>query len=147
MSTALSIITPASAVDVFAFNACMVQLIFGGETIQPTGTDMEQDNAKQVFFRPVTGTVLAVASGLSFFVLCMILPLVGPAGSRVEHAGKNAAAFIVVLMITLALAAASTWSKLGCRRSEGGPLPWLSLGLCVVCLLAFLVWVAGGFKI
>jgi hypothetical protein len=108
---------------------------------------MEQDNSKQLFFRPVTGSVLAVVAGLSFFVLCMILPLVGPAGSRVEHAGQNRAAFTAVLLVTLALAAASTWSKLGCRKQFGGTLPWFSLGLVAVCVLTFFVLVAGGFRI
>ena len=100
-----------------------------------------------ILFRPLTGTILAVASGLSFFFLCMILPLVGPAGSRVEHADKNQTAFIFVLLLTFALAAASTRSKLGCRKNEGGPLPWFSIGLCTVCILTFFVLVVGGFKI
>jgi hypothetical protein len=77
----------------------------------------------------------------------MILPLVGPAGSRVEHAGKNKAVFILALLVTLALAAASTFSKLGCRKNEGGPLPWFSLGLSAVCILTFIVLLAGGFAI
>ena len=57
---------------------------------------MEQQNEIDVIFRPVTGTALAVASGLSFFFLCMILPLVGPAGSRVEHAGQNKVVFLLL---------------------------------------------------
>ena len=100
-----------------------------------------------ILFRPLTGTILAVASGLSFFFLCMILPLVGPSGSRVEHAGKNKAAFIFVLLLTFALAAASTWSKLGCRKKNAGPLPWLSLGLIGVCIVTFIVLLIGGFSI
>ena len=100
-----------------------------------------------ILFRPITGTILAVASGLSFFLLCMILPLVGPAGSRVEHAGKNKAAFILVLLLTLALAVASAWSKLGLRKSHGGAMPWFSLGLIAVCILTFIVLLMGGFAI
>lgn len=100
-----------------------------------------------ILFRPLTGTILAVASGLSFFFLCMILPLVGPAGSRVEHADKNEAAFIAALLLTLALAAASTYSKLGCRKNHGGAMPWFSLGLSAVCILTFIVLLMGGFSI
>jgi len=100
-----------------------------------------------ILFRPLAGTILAVASGLSFFFLCMILPLVGPAGSRVEHADKNKAAFILVLLLTLALAAASTWSKLGCRKNHGGGLPWFSLGLGMVCILTLIVLLIGGLSI
>ena len=100
-----------------------------------------------ILFRPLTGTILAVASGLSFFFLCMILPLVGPAGNRVEHAGKNKAAFILVLLLTLALSAASNFSKLGCRKKHEGAMPWFSLGLSAVCILTFIVLLMGGFAI
>jgi hypothetical protein len=109
--------------------------------------DQEQKSADSIYFKPLTGNILAVASGLSFFLLCMILPLVGPAGSRVEHAGKNRAVFIMVLLITFALAAASAWSKLGRRRIEGGPLPWFSIGLGAVCILTFIVLLTGGLAI
>ncbi len=100
-----------------------------------------------ILFRPLTGTILAVASGLSFFFLCMILPLVGPAGSRVEHAGKNKAAFLVVLLITFLLGALASYSKMIRRKSDGTPLPYYSLGLCVVCILTFFVLLANGFAI
>ena len=100
-----------------------------------------------VLFRPLTGTILAVASGLSFFFLCMILPLVGPAGSRVEHAGKNKAAFLAVLLITFLLGALASYSKMIRRKSDGTPLPYYSLGLCVVCILTFFVLLANGFAI
>jgi len=100
-----------------------------------------------ILFRPLTGTILAVAAGLSFFFLCMILPLVGPAGSRVEHAGQNKAAFILALLLTFALSATSTWSKLGCRKNHEGAMPWFSLGLSAVCILTFIVLLMGGFAI
>lgn len=100
-----------------------------------------------ILFRPLTGTILAVASGLSFFFLCMILPLVGPAGSRVEHADQNEAAFVSILVLTLVLAAASTYSKLGCRKNHEAMLPWFSLGLSAVCILTFIVLLLGGFAI
>jgi hypothetical protein len=106
----------------------------------------QKQNAGNLF-KPKTGTTLAVTAGLSFFVLCMILPLVGPAGSRVEHAGKNQAAFILVLMITLALAGLSAYSKLGRRKIDGSPLPIFSIGLCAVCVLTFIVLLLGGFAI
>ena len=100
-----------------------------------------------ILFRPLTGTILAVASGLSFFFLCMILPLVGPAGSRVEHAGQNKAVFILVLLLTFALAVASTLSKLGRRKTHEGAMPWFSLGLSAVCILTLIVLLMGGFAI
>lgn len=109
--------------------------------------EQEQRDFRGILFKPVTGTVLAVVSGLSFYLLCMMLSLVGPAGSRVDHAGKNEDTFLLVLAVTLILAAAATWSKLGCRKQYGGSLPWFSLGLVAVCILTFLVLVSGGFKI
>ncbi len=107
----------------------------------------ENKPTEQFLDRPLVGTVLAVASGLSFFFLCMILPLVGPAGSRVEHAAKNKAAFLGVLMVTFLLAALASYSKMTRRKSNGAPLPLYSLGLCTVCILTLLVLLANGFAI
>lgn len=100
-----------------------------------------------VWFKPQTGNALAIAAGLVFFLMCMGLPMVGPAGSRVEHAAANQMAFLGVLFATLALAGAATYSKLGLRKIEPAPLPWFSLGLCGVCVLSLIVLLAGGFAI
>ena len=100
-----------------------------------------------ILFRPLTGTILAVASGLSFFFLCMILPLVGPAGSRVEHAGRNKTAFLTVLLVTFLFGALASYSKMIRRKSNGGSLPYYSLGLCAVCILTLFVLLANGFAI
>lgn len=108
---------------------------------------MDTSAQKDLIFHPKTGTALALASGLSFFSLCMVLPLVGPAGSRVEHAGKNQVAFLLVLLVTFALAGLATWSKLGRRKVDGGPLPWFSFGLCAVCVATLVVLLSGGFAI
>jgi len=99
------------------------------------------------FFKPKTGTTLAVTAALSFFVLCMMLPLVGPAGSRVEHAAQNQAAFSTVLTLTLILSALSVYSKLGLRKTTGAPLPIFSIGLTALCVVTFVVLLAGGFAI
>jgi len=110
--------------------------------------DQEENRSfDEIVAKPITGTVLAVASGLSFFFLCMILPLVGPAGSKVGHAAQNKAAFLGVLIITFLLAAAASYSKLMRRKIEGGQQPWFSLGLCGVCILTLLVLLVDGFSI
>ena len=44
---------------------------------------------KKLYLEPLTGLVLTILSSLSFFMMCMILPLVGPAGSSVEHSYEN----------------------------------------------------------
>lgn len=97
--------------------------------------------------KPMTGTVLTIASGLSFFFLCMILAIVGPAGSRVDHAGKNTAAFLAVLFLTFALAGTATYSKLLRRKGDESPLPYWSMGLGAICVVIFLVKIMGGFAI
>jgi hypothetical protein len=79
--------------------------------------------------------------------MSMALPLVGPAGSRVAHAGENKMAFLSILLLTLLLAAGSAYSKLGLRKTRGGALPLGSLGLCGACLLAFILVLANGFAI
>jgi tellurite resistance protein TehA-like permease len=108
---------------------------------------LEKNTIADVLFKPLAGTILAVASGLSFFFLCMILPLVGPSGSKVDHAMKNKSAFLAVLLVTFALAAMASYSKMGRRKIESGPLPWFSLGLCGVCILALFVLLVDGFAI
>jgi len=106
-----------------------------------------ESNSKPILFRPSTGSALAFSAGLSFYLLCMIMPLVGPAGSRVEHHGRNLGAFLFVLFLTLALAGAASWSKLECRKIHGGARPWFSLGLCAICLLTLLIVLFKGFSI
>ncbi len=107
----------------------------------------ENHSIDGLLFRPLTGTILAVASGLSFFFLCMILPLVGPAGSKVDHAAQNKAAFLGVLMVTFLLAALASYSKIVRRKVDGGSLPHYSLGLCAICILTFFVLLVNGFAI
>ena len=107
----------------------------------------EYNQTGNILIRPLTGTVLAVASGLSFFFLCMILPLVGPAGSKVDHAVWNKVAFLGVLMATFLLAALASYSKMARRKSDGSSFPLYSLGLCAVCILTLLVLLVNGFAI
>lgn len=110
---------------------------------------MEQDQKFEydLITRPETGTALAVASAISFFFLCMILPLVGPAGVKMEQAGTNKSAFVAVLLVTLVLAAFSTWSKLGRRKVDGSALPVYSFALCVICVISFVLVQFNGFAI
>lgn len=107
----------------------------------------EQHPITNALSKPQVGTTLAVASGLSFFFLCMILSMVGPNGSKVAHAAKNKAAFLGVLMATFLLAATAAYSKVARRKTDGGTLPYWSMGLCVVCILTLLVLLVNGFAI
>ena len=107
----------------------------------------EQNYEHDVIFKPAVGTTFAVMSGLSFFFLCMILPLVGPAGSRVPHAGQNKVAFLSVLVLTFLLAGLAAFSKMGRRKIDGSPLPFFSLGLCGVCILTLVILLFDGFAV
>lgn len=100
-----------------------------------------------ILFRPLTGTILALASGLSFFFLCMILPLVGPSGSKAGHAAQNKAAFLGMLLVTLLLAATASYSKIVRRKDDGSSLPHYSLSLCAICLFTLVILLINGFSI
>lgn len=98
---------------------------------------------KDFFQKPVTGSVLTVASGISFFFTLMCLPLVGRAGSSVPYADENRAAFLGAVAFTFFLAALATWSKMARRSDDHSPLPFWSLGLCAVCTLLFILLMTG----
>jgi len=110
------------------------------------GTD-QTSKLKQVLIKPGACTAFAVSAGISFFVLSMMLPLVGPAGSRVEHAAQNRALFVTVLLITMALSVLSSYARLQGRSERGGSLPWFSLGLCAVCIFTLITLLLNGFAI
>ncbi len=89
---------------------------------------------------PWVGTLLTVLSGLAFSFLSMILPLVGKAAHMVPHYQQNRSAFIVIVLISLALATLASISKLARRKVDGSPLPhasFLLIGLDVLLLAAF----------
>jgi tellurite resistance protein TehA-like permease len=98
---------------------------------------------KQFLQKPVVGSVLTVAAGISFFFNLMCLPLVGRAGSSVPDVDKNKLAFLGVLGLTFALAALATWAKMLRRSGDKSPLPIWSLGLCAVCTVLFVLLMAG----
>ena len=96
-----------------------------------------------LFALPIVGNLLSIASGLSFLVLCMILPLVGPSAMRgsgspgataVPHARANFLTFLGVLLLSLALSALAVYSKIDRRKADGSPLPVYSIGLFGILL-------------
>jgi magnesium-transporting ATPase (P-type) len=106
-----------------------------------------QSHPNTLFATPFVGTTLAMVAGLSFFFLCMILPLVGPSGSKTAQAGQNQLAFIGVLLLTTLLAAVASYSKILYRKIAGGARPYWSLSLTIICILTLLIQLAGGFAI
>ncbi|NOU36622.1 MAG: hypothetical protein HOO88_07615 [Kiritimatiellaceae bacterium] len=97
----------------------------------------------QLMGKPVVGSALAVASGISFFCNCVMMPLVGRAGSRAPHTNVNWLAFLAVLGMTFTLAALAAWSKLMRRADDKSPLPYWSLGLCAICVILFVLLMTG----
>lgn len=84
---------------------------------------------------PWVGTLLTTLSGLSFLLVCMILPLVGKAAQLTTHAKQNRQAFLAVLLISTVLAALASWAKILRRRVDRSPLPAFSLILLALCVL------------
>ena len=97
----------------------------------------------QLMKKPIVGSVLTVAAGISFFFNCMLLPLVGRAGSSAPNADKNQLGFLAVLGLTFTLAALATWSKMMRRSGDKSPLPYWSLALCVICTVLFVLLMTG----
>ena len=98
---------------------------------------------KTLLRKPAAGGALAVAAGVFFFFNCVLLPLVGRAGSSAPHADKNRLAFLAVLVLTFTLAALATWSKLLRRSEDKSPLPYWSLTLCGICVALFVLLMTG----
>jgi hypothetical protein len=110
-------------------------------------TDKEEAVELPFFERPVVGSIFTILSAVSFYLLCMILPIVGPAAAHgsgspgattAEHYQQNFVVFLVVLLISLTLAVLALISKLKRRKIDQSPFPLYSAGLCVVCV--FLVF-------
>ena len=95
------------------------------------------------FARPGVGSFFTILSALSFYFVCMILPIVGPAAAHgsgspgattAAHYQQNFLAFLSVLLVSLVLAVLALISKLERRKIDQSPFPLYSVGLCVVCV-------------
>lgn len=98
------------------------------------------------------GDALTLAAGILFLLVCTMLPIVGPAAAHgsgspgattAEHYGRNRMAFAAALLVTLAVSIFATAAKLTARRSAGGGLPWVSLGIDATCIALLAVFAAG----
>lgn len=93
--------------------------------------------------RPAFGNAFAIAAGVAFLVVCMLLPLVGKAGAVTSYADQNRRTFMTALAIALALALAATALKWARRRYDGSPRPWVMMGLAALCVLMWLALLGG----
>jgi hypothetical protein len=102
---------------------------------------------KKLYLEPLTGLVLTILSSLSFFMMCMILPLVGPAGSSVEHSYENKKIFFIVLIINIILSFSSYIIKMIQSKRFAFPKPIFSLILSISSLFFLIVFLFDGFSI
>ena len=94
------------------------------------------------FARPAVGSTFTILSGVTFLFVCMLLPLVGKAGTVVPNAEKNYKAFLAAVLLSMAMGVLATISKLERRKIDASPLPLFSLllsGLSTLLLVALLL--------
>ena len=111
-------------------------------------TQQQTESTQPISFTtPLVGTVLTVLSGLSFLLLMMCLPLVGPAGTVVAYSRANFYTFLGVLLLAFACSVLALVSKWMRRKLDGSPMPVVSIGMTVICAIMFVVLFAGWFAI
>jgi len=93
------------------------------------------------------GKALVVVAGLVFMLLCMLLPLVGPAGSATPYADKNHSAFTAVLVAALLTSGLATYVNLIVRKKTGAGLPRFAMALTVLTILVTIAFMLGLMKI
>lgn len=101
-----------------------------------------QEPSLPVYVRSWAGTLLTVLSGLSFLLVCMLLPLVGQAGAHTSFADQNRTTFTAYLILSILLSSAAIFSKLMRRKLDQSPLPVFSFVLCALGLLLLVALMA-----
>ncbi len=104
-------------------------------------------NENNILPKRTLETALSIVAGFSFYILCMILPMVGPAGSRVPHAMINKVTFVLILMLTLGLSVAAVYLSAKRRKRDGGRLARFPIGLIVTCVVFLTILLFNGFAI
>lgn len=93
------------------------------------------------------GNLFTGLTCLAFYVLAMLLPLVGKAGVKTEWAKQNRITFLVALCTALALAAVAGGSRIAQQQRRGGRLPILPFGLAGLGVLLFVAYALGALSI
>jgi len=97
---------------------------------------------------PWLGETFSWLGILAFFFLCMLLPLVGKAGSRTDHYWpQNYLTFLGVLLAAIACSALGHLSKTRRRADGDAAYPWRSAAITLFYVLWLVVFLAGGLKI
>lgn len=91
------------------------------------------------FANGLIGSILSWAAIGLFYLTCIILPLVGQAGKATPYKGANFATFLIVVFLALGVSVAALLSRLARRKTVGGGLPWIQVGLVLVNVLILLM--------
>lgn len=120
--------------------------------MEQTAMDGKTSDGGLRWATPRVGDTLTIAAGVLFLLLCMMLPLVGPAAAHgsgspgattAAHFASNRAAFSVMLGLTLSVAGLATVAKLAVRSRVGGRLPFIALGIDAACVGILIAYAAG----
>jgi len=98
----------------------------------------------------LVGSVLSWIAVCLFYLTCMFLPLVGPAGNITPHAGKNSTTFLIVIILALVVSVAAFVSRMqrrrvadGAGREIGGGFPWIQAAFVAVNLAILVLLFTG----
>jgi hypothetical protein len=105
--------------------------------------DIEQKRELPLYAIPAVGTCLTVLSALSMLVVCMLLPMVGAAGSATPFARQNRDIFALYVLLSLLLSVAAIVSKMARRAVDGSPRPISSFALCALNVAILLALFSG----
>ena len=79
--------------------------------------------------REFLGNLCTAGAGVFFYIVCMLLPLVGPSGGQTEHYRANFLTFLSVTLVALGFSVAALKFKLAQRKRDQGPFPFVGF-LC-----------------
>jgi len=96
--------------------------------------------------REFLGNLCMAGAGVFFYIVCMLLPLVGPSGGQTEHYRANFLTFLAVTLIALGFSVAALKFKLALRKRDQGPFPFVSVGFTAVYVILLLCLLTGLLK-
>lgn len=99
------------------------------------------------FASPGLGSTLTVLSGLSFLILCVLLPMVGQAGAATSFADQNKARFTMFLLVSMILSILAILSKSARRGIDQSPRPYFSYGMLGLTVLLFVALYANWLEV